>query len=54
MSESFHVKFSSFGPEVLEKKILKIFSSVNICKTSFPYCGPTRSPGVMILTNSNL
>jgi hypothetical protein len=34
---------------VLEK-IFKYFSYLNICKNGFPYCGPTRPPGGMILT----
>jgi hypothetical protein len=36
---------------VLEKKILKVFSYINTCKNGFPYCGPFRPPGAMILKN---
>ena len=39
------------GLLVLEKKI---FFNVNICKYSFPYCGPSRPPGIMMLTILNL
>jgi hypothetical protein len=35
---------------VLEK-IFEIFSYISTCKNSFPYCGPTRPLGAMILTN---
>jgi hypothetical protein len=30
------------------------FFYINICKYSFPHCGPSRSPGIMIWTNLNL
>ena len=39
------------GLLVLEKKI---FFNINICKYSFPYCGPSRPPGIMIRTILNL
>ena len=32
----------------------KIFFNTNICKYGFPYCGPFRPPGVMVLTILNL
>jgi hypothetical protein len=54
MSESFHVNLNFSGSVVLEKKILKYFFYINICKNGFPYCGPTLPPGAMILTNLNL
>jgi hypothetical protein len=39
------------GLLVLEKKI---FPYINICKYSFPYCGPSRPPGTMMWTILNL
>ena len=33
---------------------MKIFFNINICKYSFPYCGPSRPPGIMMLTILNL
>ena len=39
------------GLLVLEKKI---FFNINICEYSFPYCGPSRAPGTMMLTILNL
>jgi hypothetical protein len=39
------------GLLVLEKKI---FFNINICKYGFPYCGPSRPPGSMMLTILNL
>ena len=39
------------GLLVLEKKI---FFNINICKYGFPYCGPSRTPGIMMLTILNL
>jgi hypothetical protein len=44
MSGSFHINYNFVGP---------VFYA-NICKHSFPYCGPTQPPGAMILTNINL
>jgi hypothetical protein len=45
------VNLNFSGPVVLEKRILKIFSNIHTCKNSFPYCGPTKPPGAMKLTN---
>jgi hypothetical protein len=39
------------GLLVLDKKI---FFNINICKYSFPYCGPIRTPGTMKWTILNL
>ena len=39
------------GLLVLKKKI---FFNINICKYGFPYCGPSRPPGTMMLTILNL
>jgi hypothetical protein len=37
------------------RRLLKIYIFyINICKNSFPYCGPNRLPGAIILTNFNL
>jgi hypothetical protein len=49
MSESFKVNLTLSGSMVLEK-IFKYFSYLNTCKNGFPYCGPNRPPGGMILT----
>jgi hypothetical protein len=49
MSGSFHYNFP--GPVVISKKIFKDISYIKIGKNSFPYCGPYRLPGAMILTN---
>ena len=46
-----YIYFSFPGPVVLEKKIFNFFSYINMCKNGFPYYGPTRPPGAMILTN---
>jgi hypothetical protein len=62
MSENFNVNLSSMGPLVLEKKIFffNIFPlQAHVKKNkkeekSFLYCGPTRPPGTMILSNSLL
>ena len=39
------------GLLVLEKKS---FFNINICKYSFPYCGPSRRQEIMMLTILNL
>jgi hypothetical protein len=39
------------GLLVLKKKI---FPYINMCKYSFPYCGPSRPPGTMMWTILNL
>ena len=41
---------SEIGLLVLEK----IFFNINTCKYGFPYCGPSRPPGTMMLTILNL
>ena len=51
---SLHVIFSFSGTVVLLQKIFEICFYIELCKHSFPYCGPTRPPGAMILTNFNL
>ena len=51
---SFHVIFSFSGTVILLQKIFEICFYINICKNSFPFCGPTRPLGAMILTNVNL
>jgi hypothetical protein len=47
----FKVNFSFMGPLVLVEKIFWIFSLYKHMLKKFPYCGPTRLPWVMILTN---
>ena len=44
-------------PSLIEIGLLvleKIFFNINICKYGFPYCGPSRPPGTMMLTILNL
>ena len=41
----------AIGRLLLEKKI---FLNINICQYGFPYCGPSRPPGIMMLTILNL
>ena len=41
---------NEIGLLVLEK----IFFNINICQYGFPYCGPSRPPGTMMLTILNL
>ena len=44
-------------PSLIEIGLLvleKIFFNINICKYSFPYCGPSRPPGTMMLRILNL
>ena len=44
-------------PSLIEIGLLvlkKIFFNINICKYGFPYCGPSRPPGIMMWTILNL
>jgi hypothetical protein len=40
-----------FSEPMVPEKIFKMFPYINGCKNSFPYCGPIRPTGAMILTN---
>jgi hypothetical protein len=58
--EQFRVPFTQgwFMPSLIEicQLVLKnkILFNINICKYSFPYCGPSRPPGTMMWTTLNL
>ena len=41
-------------PNLIEIGLLVLEKKINICKYSFPYCGPSRPPGIMMLTILNL
>ena len=41
---SFHVLFSFSGTVILLQKIFEICFYINICKNSFPFCGPYPTP----------
>ena len=45
-------------PSLIEIRLLvlekNIFFNINICQNGFPYCGPSRPKGTMMLTILNL
>jgi hypothetical protein len=54
MSESFQANFNFSGQMVLQKKLLEIFSYINICKTVSPIMASPETPWAMAFANLNL